>query len=88
VREGYFKKLNQFSKCALVQEVKTKKKPTAMSDPDDYPSYVNSSLYSVMQAYSLCTCTPGYRIGKSRHHGRLRLKSEIVKYDDCIAFDM
>ncbi|KAK9777055.1 putative Peptidase S8/S53 domain-containing protein [Seiridium cardinale] len=90
VREGYFKKLDQFSKRAMVvadQASKTRTK-TAVPDADDYPPHVNSSLYSVIQAHSLCTCTPGHGHVQARHHRRRRLTSETVKVDGCVAFDM
>lgn len=97
MREGYFKKLDQFSRAVMVVRYEESKEPgtkVQIPDTDEYPPHVNSSLYSVLRAHSLCTCTSTSDCGSTgtgsvkRHPARLRLRDEIVKVDGCVAFDL
>lgn len=91
VRETYFRKLDHFSKHAATateDENKTKRKAVTIPDDDDYPTHVNSTLYSALQSHSICTCASSHGPKRARHYGRLRLRSETIKVDGCIAFDM
>ena len=88
VREQLFKKLDQFSKAtmAVVEDDAADRVKTDMPDAEDYPPHVNSSLYSVLMAHSLCTCSSGCTA--QRHPARLRLRENIVKVDGYVGFDM
>lgn len=96
VRVQYFKMLDQFSRTTTVakdgrtaENASTSKRGKAAYVADDYPAHVNASLYAVLRDHSSCTCTAvDGAMTVQRHPGRLRLRADIVREDDGVAFDM
>lgn len=61
-------------------------KENVARDAEEYPAHINLSLYSVLKAHSTCVCSSDYSL--QRHPVRLRLRDDIVKLDECVAFDI
>lgn len=89
IRDGYFKKLRQFSSTAMAgtdDNRNTKNPSTNAPEVSEYPPHVAASLYSVLSAYSQCICLPGHT--GLCHPTRLRLQEEFMNVDGYVGFDM
>ncbi|KAL7789840.1 hypothetical protein V8C37DRAFT_385885 [Trichoderma ceciliae] len=86
----YLNKLRQFSNHAVrAQKSPDSKPPPKVKAPEveEYPGHVNATLYSTLQKHTLCSCRADH-VSSERHDGRLRLRGDITKENDCTTFDV
>ncbi|KAL6904706.1 hypothetical protein GGI43DRAFT_397898 [Trichoderma evansii] len=77
----YLKLLRKFSSLRFKE---------LLFDTEECLRHVNTSLYSILKEHSQCVCKVGYwpEPAEKIHHGRLRLRGDDVKTDDCVTFDL
>ncbi len=90
VKDQYFANLDRFFKRDIAAISDTDLKPTKPEneDPDEYPTHVNSTFYSVLMKYSACTCSNGTSAVVDQHAIRLRLRANHITLGRQACFDL